>query len=159
MMFLKTKINKSFLEIQNKLVYYYENESHCPFLLIENYNSNRIGLHIYINNNNIRGYYENGFLTRYRSLRHNKTWFWGYFIEKENYCIFKCVIQARPLVWLLLTIVLMLSFVWLFIKGISDIGEFSIILILTLVFAYIDYREEQKLYNELLKILDASLFN
>ena len=50
-------------------------EKHNPFIPFGEFSNPRIGLHTYVNGNEVNGYYEDGSTTRGGSLQSSKVWF------------------------------------------------------------------------------------
>lgn len=67
-------------------------EPHKIFTFSDDYYENRIGLHTYINEDIIKGYYESGRINRFDSLESEKAWFYGKLIERNGICQFRGVI-------------------------------------------------------------------
>jgi len=152
MIFLNKKTSKPASEVSEVLSYYLENEKHNPFLPIEDFDDGRVGIHTYSTDNGFYGYYETGARNRYGSLLHNKSWFTISMNETGNDLVVKGLIQARPPVWLLLAVLLIVSLVFFIVGGANDI-EALLLWVVTGVLAYIDYKEERTLHDELVRLL------
>lgn len=152
MRFFNIKLNRSISDVKNHLASFIDTEEHHPLLLMfEQYSDPCIGLHLYIKDNKISGYYEDGSLTRYRMLQHNKPWFWGHFVKTRSGYTFKGIIQASPLIWVTYMILLLLTYAHFFINP-HTWGMDVIVLSLCIpLFAHLDYKDENILYKELLK--------
>lgn len=98
----------------------------------ESYNDYRIGLHTYVDGDKVRGYYEDGGLSR-DSLVSAKIWFYGRISERNGECHFRGIIVSS-------TIILEIIGIIYFIYYLSPIEPVEFVLSLLYIF-YVIYRE------------------
>jgi len=125
-----------------------ESEKHNPFLLFEEYSSDRVGWHIYRNDDVILGYYENGTTTRLGSLQRAKTWMRGKIKSKNGEMHFCGFTFFSPVIMLFLTAVPVVS--WLLIPfHLGKIIECAAVTLLSLVFLFFMNKDKIKACDEL----------
>lgn len=73
-----------------------EIEKHSSWALFGDYNSSRVGLHLYKRKYGLRGYYENGRRNRTGALQSWKTWFTVKVDEKNGYSVVRCKVEYNP---------------------------------------------------------------
>lgn len=116
MRFMHFRSKQTKEEIYSKLEALEAQENHNMFSIFEYYNFNRIGLHVYLENDRLKGYYEDGSRTRQEELQPTKVWFLGRISEKNNECEFKGIIIYSPLISISFFIALNIAIV-AFLRG------------------------------------------
>ena len=101
---IKTELSKE--EIIELFSDCLEIERHSSWALFGDYNSPRIGLHLYKKKYGLRGYYENGRRNRTGDLQSWKTWFNIRVDEMDGYSTVRCKVEYNP--YLLIAFFLML---------------------------------------------------
>ena len=84
-----------------------ETEKHSIWKLWDDYQSPRIGLHLYKSKQGLCGYYENGRRDKYGKLKDNKTWVNLKITPHEQGSIVSCSVSYNPYL-------LIIFFFWLF---------------------------------------------
>lgn len=157
MKFFKLTTNSNYDTIINLFDRFIETEQHDILTSYFNqYNSFRKGIHAYVEDKEIRGYYENGLTTHSNSqLLRSKSWFFIKIKETIDGKIIKGFIVGDVLLTLGIYSVLISQLMNVVLNNNpnSFIG-FSFMLIFGFFFLRHSYKEQNNLYNDLITLLN-----
>ena len=127
-----------------------ETEPHSVWGILGDYNSTRVGLHIYKTKNGLRGYYESGERPRRDGLLKIKTWFRLKIHQENNHSIVSTRVLYNPYL-----ILLFLGVFYLLLQSIITMAWGRLIALaimpfpIMFIFANSSFNEEDIIFKEI----------
>lgn len=143
--YIKSKYSKDY--IISRFEAFREYENHNYWNIFDFYESDRIGIHTYINQNRVKGYFEDGTITRLGDLQRIKPWFYASVKSKNGVSVIKGVIFPHPVFWILFMGSLLVSIIDFIYRGGEAFIELLFMLFVFYIFSKTEIQNQKEIIN------------